>query len=253
MFDCHVHTRFSTDCCMEIEDAIKVSKEKGIGLIITEHMDLGYPKPDEFIFDIDEYIENYNRYKSDRLLLGMELGMNLDYVEEGKRLCGRDFDMIIGSLHMLKGFDIYEGDLYEGRSKKDVFEFYFKYMYDCVKSYDYIDTMGHIDFIARYAKYSDREIKYEDYTDLIDEVLRVLAKNEKSIEINTRRFNDKAAVNNLMKIYKRFYELGGRTVTIGSDAHLPESVGNNLKLGYEMAEGCLLKPVHFKERKIYYI
>ena len=39
MYDCHVHTKFSTDAIMDIEDAIRVSGELGLGLIITDHMD----------------------------------------------------------------------------------------------------------------------------------------------------------------------------------------------------------------------
>lgn len=253
MFDCHVHTSFSTDCNMKIEDAISVSNEKGIGLIITEHMDLNFPVPDEFIFDIDKYFKNYNRFKTDRLLIGMELGMDPHIISEGKKISKREFDFIIGSVHILDGYDIYGGELYEGRNKKDVFEHYFRYMINCLESFNFIDSLGHIDFISRYANYPDREIYYEDYSDLMDEVLKVLARNEKSIEINTRRFNNKNAVENLLKIYKRFYELGGRTVTIGSDSHSPEFVGNRLKSGYEVAEQCLLKPVYYKERKIHYI
>lgn len=253
MFDCHVHTSFSTDCNMKIEEAIASSNKKDIGLIITEHMDLNYPVPEEFVFDIDKYFERYNGLKTDRLLLGIELGMDTNITSECRKISRREFDFIIGSVHILNGFDIYGGELYEGKNKSDVFEHYFKYMINCLEDFNFIDSLGHIDFISRYANYPDREIYYEDYSDLIDEVLKILVRNEKSIEINTRRFDDKRAVNNLLKIYKRFYELGGRTVTVGSDSHSPNFVGNNLKLGYEMAERCLLKPVFYKERKINYL
>ena len=42
VFDSHIHTKFSTDSNMDILEAIAVSKEKNIGIIITEHLDLDY-------------------------------------------------------------------------------------------------------------------------------------------------------------------------------------------------------------------
>jgi histidinol-phosphatase (PHP family) len=50
MFDTHVHTTFSTDSKMNIENALKSAKKRGVALILTEHMDIGYPNQGEFIF-----------------------------------------------------------------------------------------------------------------------------------------------------------------------------------------------------------
>ena len=54
-------------------------------------------------------------------------------------------------------------------------------------------------------------------------------------------------------LLKRYQELGGKYLTIGSDAHLPHSVGNHLDLAYHMAEKANLTPVYFKERKIHFV
>lgn len=252
-FDCHVHTKISTDSKMDIRDAVKASKDKGIGLIITEHMDLNFPRPNEFVFDVDNYFNEYNPYRGDDLLLGIELGMDKDSVDMGKTICEREFDFVIGSVHMIDNMDIYEGNLYENKTKKEAFENYFKCMLDCIEKFPFIDTLGHIDYISRYARYDDKEIYYHEFSDFIDEILKYLSKNDKSIELNTRRFKDKKALENLITIYKRFYELGGRTVTIGSDCHSSDFIGQDLKLGYEIADLCNLKPVYYKERKIHFI
>ena len=55
IFDSHMHSKFSTDSDMNILDAISISNEKNIGIIITDHMDLDYPVKNEFRFDVPTY------------------------------------------------------------------------------------------------------------------------------------------------------------------------------------------------------
>ena len=55
----------------------------------------------------------------------------------------------------------------------------------------------------------------------------------------------------LLPIYERFAALGGRFVTIGSDAHKPEDVGRWLRKGLAMAEFAGLQPVYYRERQRY--
>lgn len=182
------------------------------------------------------------------------MGMKIDKVDEINKIVeDNPFDYVIGSVHIVDYIDIFQHTFYEGRSKDETYKQYLKYMIHCLKTHDNIDSLGHIDYISRYSPYEDKEIYYEDYSDYIDEVLKILAFKEKAMEINSRRIKDANAVKNLMTIYKRFYELGGRLVTIGSDAHTPEAVGKNLYKAKEIAEECNLKPVYFKERKMLYM
>ena len=59
MFDTHVHTNFSTDSDMKMEEAIKSAKEKSISFITTEHMDINFPKEGLFCLDVDKYLNKY--------------------------------------------------------------------------------------------------------------------------------------------------------------------------------------------------
>ena len=81
----------------------------------------------------------------------------------------------------------------------------------------------------------------------------MLANKGKALEINTKRLGSKEAVEIIMPIYKRFYEVGGRLVTVGSDAHRVEEIGRGLDTGLEIAERSKLKVVYFKEGKPHYI
>ena len=254
MFDSHLHTRFSTDSMMVITEALKKAEELNIGLVITEHMDIDYPVPEKFIFDKDAYFNEYSKYRNDKLLLGVELGLKTNCVEENRALTEKyPFDFVLGSVHLVDNMDLFGDEFYKGKTKHEAYTRYLEYMLECLKEHDFIDSLGHIDYITRYARYGDTEMYYKEFADYIDEVLRLAAHRGISLEINTRRFENEKAVKNLETIYKRFYELGGRTVTTGSDAHIKSYVGRNIKDAFEMAERCNLKPVYFKERKPEYM
>ncbi|MDF2504812.1 MULTISPECIES: histidinol phosphate phosphatase [Clostridium] len=254
MFDTHVHTIFSTDSKLTIDRAIKKANNDDIGLIITEHMDLNFPVEGEFIFDIDKYFRQYDKYRSDKLLLGIELGMREDCLEENAKIeKTHPFDYVLGSIHFVNGIDIYEKSFYENKTKKQAYNEYFQNMLDNIKTHPYIDSLGHIDYICRYAQYEDKEIHYKEYNDIIDEILKALSDRNIAIEINTRRLSNCESFKSLVDIYKRFGELKGKYVTIGSDSHSENSIGSNYKEAMKIAESCGLKPVYFKNRKIEYI
>jgi len=248
--DTHMHTLFSTDSKMKIEEALKKAKELGLGITITEHMDLEYPEPKAFIFDIDEYFSAYEQYRCDNVLLGIEIGMRSELALENRQIvAGQPLDYIIGSIHLVDGIDIYQEKFYQGRTKQEVYGRYFASMLACQETYDFIDSLGHIDYIARYARYDDAEIYFDEFKEWFDQVLELLAKKQKAIEINTRRLGDKKTVEALIPVYQRFRELGGELVTIGSDAHTSQDIGKNFKVARDLAEKCALKPVCFKARK----
>jgi histidinol-phosphatase (PHP family) len=231
---------------MTIEQAVERSRQLDIGMTITEHMDLEYPKPQAFIFNIAEYFAAYERYRSDRLLLGIEIGMRNDCLQENCRLVAEyPFDFVIGSIHVIDNIDIYLSEFYR-RPKQEVYERYFNAMYRCVECYDCIHSLGHIDYIARYARYEDPEIHYHEFAQVMDPVLRALAEKDKAMEINTRRLEQAKVKQALMPIYQRFSELGGKMVTLGSDAHRPEDIAKHMDAAREIAERAKLRPVYFK-------
>lgn len=253
MFDCHIHTNFSSDSRMSIEEAIEASKQKDIGIIITDHMDMGLSPEGKFVFNPEEYFNEYEKYRTEKLLLGIEIGMRNECIGENRRIANNNpFDYVIGSLHVVNGLDPFYEEFYRGKNKKEAYEEYFKCMAGCLRTHDFIDSLGHIEYIARYARYEDKEAYYKDFSECIDEVLKIAAGRGISIEINTRRLQDKVAFENMVSICKRFHELGGETVTIGSDAHRAEDIGKSMKEAAKIASLSDLKVVYYKNRRKYY-
>ncbi|QGG48456.1 histidinol phosphate phosphatase [Heliorestis convoluta] len=250
LFDTHIHTRFSTDSTMTIEEAIAVAEKKGIGLIVTEHLDLEYPEPGSFLFDLDEYFSEYERYRGESLRLGVEIGMLEGLHDQNQQIIeAYPFDYVIGSVHVVDMIEVHTEEFSRLGSKRKVYEKYFQAMNCCLENYDSIDSLGHIDYVARYARYPDKEIYYDELQEHIDAVLKTVAQKEKAIEINTRRLTKREIIEALIPIYKRFRTLGGTMVTLGSDAHKAADVGKGMKEALEIAEQCNLKVVTYRQRQ----
>lgn len=253
MFDTHIHTAFSTDSRMTIEQLEGKIESEGISAIITEHIDLDYPDKDKFKFNPEDYFNTYGNHRSSKLLLGVELGLGDANHEENRKIAmGNPFDYVIGSIHIVDGMDLYYDDFYKDTEKHKAYAKYLEAMARAVKEGDYFDCLGHIDYICRYARYNDRELCYEDFPDLIDQVMLSVINTGKVMELNTRRLGDKRTTENLIKIYKRYHELGGRYAALGSDAHSKESVGKDFKEGIRILEESKLKPVFFRKRRMEY-
>ncbi|SEI77822.1 histidinol-phosphatase (PHP family) [Propionispira arboris] len=254
IFDTHLHTKVSADSEMQITEALTRARELKLGLIVTEHMDFDYPDP-SFIFDPQAYFTEYASYRSESLLLGVEIGMQESCYEKSRALAEENqFDYVIGSIHLLEHTgDIYYPAFYGNRLKQEVYSIYFKTMADSVKQYSFIDALGHIDYIARYAPYAEPEIYYHEFAEQIDEVLQALITHDTVIELNTRRLGDRSVIKSLAPIYKRYYDLGGRYVTLGSDAHKMVDIGSHFTAAKELSEWCNLKMVYFKNRRMQYV
>lgn len=252
MFDTHLHTTFSCDSKMSSQEAIEHAKQKGLGIIITEHLDLDYPEnPEEFVFDFEEYFTALEPYRNENMLLGVELGLRIDCADKNRQvLKGWPFDEIVGSIHVVDGIDIYRPEFTKSRTKKQSYGRYFEIMLDCVNDFDEFDTLGHVDYICRYAAYEDPEIYLEDFYDEWTSVCQSLIAKEKALELNTRRLASPLSVNTLKPLYKRYHELGGRYITIASDAHRLTDIGANFLTAWQFAEQLDLQPVYFRERKM---
>ncbi|MBU3158605.1 histidinol phosphate phosphatase [Clostridium frigoris] len=254
MIDSHIHTDFSDDSEMKVQFALEQSRKSGIGMTFTEHLDLKFPAGADMTFDIEKYFNDYEKYRSEKLMLGIEIGMQEVCLEENRQVASKyPFDYIIGSIHASAGEDIYYPKYYEGKTKKEAYDKYFLSMLANVEKHDFIDSLGHIDYISRYATYNDKEIHYKEFNEYINAIFKSIVQNEKVIEINTRRLENREAYNNLIDIYKAYRQIGGKYVTIGSDAHNSENIGAYFTQAIRLCEICKLRPVYFKKRKMEYM
>jgi histidinol-phosphatase (PHP family) len=251
IFDSHSHTAFSGDSEMKAEEALAAADQAGVGLVFTEHLDLDYPGEIDFTFDPSAYWQQYEPLRGSRLLLGVEVGMQSTTAERSRTFVDTvPFDLVIGSIHMVDGKDIYYREAYGTQSKEEFFHKYYQQMADNIRRHDFIDVLGHIDYIARYAPYKNPDVSYGSFQMDIDAVLKAVIETDTVMELNTRRLGSRLAIKELLPVYRRYQELGGRYVTLGSDAHTADAVGANFRVARELIEAVGLRTVTFRERKI---
>lgn len=251
LFDNHIHTKYSADSDMRPDFAIMEAADKGIGLVFTEHYDPDFPGDTDFTFDKAAYFKEYEPLRSSRLRLGVELGMREDTVDKVLAFVKDEpFDLTIGSLHVLDGKDIYDEDFYDGKEKQKLYARYLEEMERMIRLHPFIDVLGHIDYICRHAPYSNPDMTYGDFAREIDAVLRAVIETDTTLELPTKRFASRQARKELFTIYKRFYDLGGRYVTLGSDAHTQDAIGAYFIDAENLARETGLSVVTFREHRM---
>lgn len=252
-FDNHMHTIFSSDSTMSIEEVLGESKSKNLAVTLTEHLDLNNPEPGEFKCDVEKYLETYGPYRNENLKLGIEIGFSMNFIDEyNKIINSNDFDFVIGSIHSVNDLDIFTEFQKRDGIKDEVYIEYLEAMEEAINAFDCFDVLGHIDYICRYAPYEDKELHFEVYEKHINKVLKALISKGKVLELNTRRLNNKVAYDSLYKIYYRYKKLGGKYVTLGSDAHKASDIGVNFQLANDFINSLGLKAVYFENRIMKY-
>lgn len=234
--DHHVHTRYSPDSNADILKYIIDAKEKGVDhLIVTDHVDFGTKDPEFMdIIDYDEYIrimKNLEKQHSLPIKIGVEIGYEKNYKREIEEFLKKyKFDFIISSIHYGNGMDFYLGDFFIGKTKYQAYLDYFRLVLEMVENFKSYDVVGHLDYISRYGPYGDKNYQYEDYKEIIDEILKAIIRNNKGLEVNTSGLRQ--GLNTTFpkdEVLLRYRELGGEFITIGSDCHLNEDYRSNFE------------------------
>lgn len=230
--DTHVHSTYSGDAKSTIDEMVQKAIALGMKHIcFTDHNDFDYPyrehdKPDMFLLNVDAYLYDLIRARETyrdqiKILFGIELGLAPEIKRKNIILTkSHAFDFIIGSSHLCHGKDPYYAEFYEGREEKVAYREYFESILENVKGFQNFDVYGHLDYVVRYGPNKNADYSYAEHADVIDEILRTLIENEKGIEVNTGGFRCGIGTTNPCRdIVKRYKELGGEIITIGSDAH----------------------------------
>jgi len=263
LHDFHMHSSFSTDSEASMEEMIQSAIHKGLkGICITEHYDIDYPNYNGdstpmFLLDFDAYWNRYQelltKYK-DKLDLsfGVELGLQphlaQTYYDQMQKY---PFDFILGSVHTCNGNDPYYPEYYfKDIEEEEAYRNYFKFILENLEVYDNFDSFGHLDYVVRYGPNKDRFYTYEKYRDILDPILIKLISMGKALECNAGALDRGLQTTNPSSaVLKRYRELGGELVTVGSDAHKPSAIGSSFRVAHDILTECGFKHyASFKNR-----
>jgi histidinol-phosphatase (PHP family) len=239
LIDLHTHTSFSHDAEQTPADMAGYAQKMGLTFYgISDHFDydcdfshLAQEERAKFKNgDEDEYFHNIRHVQDDyagvlNVLVGAEFGYSNDADVQGRYALTYEKyrpDYVINSVHCFHGQDYAYTKI--NQEKPEMYQAYLQLIRDSLDAPYHYDIVGHIGYAARYAPFEDKDFDLEHFGAQIDDILKTIIQKDKILEVNTA---NKTLPNRTLPadyIIERYYQLGGRNICFGSDAHYQERI-----------------------------
>ena len=248
-FDYHVHERHSSDAATtSIREIIRTAEARRIDEVaFTTHMitggiDHGFGiQPDEIHEYLDEILD-----AQESTDVTLRAGLEVDYFPEEERNIERvlteyPFDFILGSVHRVHGLSIASRgeatQFFSGRPLRESINEYLGVWNQAIES-GLFDVMAHPDYFKKYLPSLGYPIlTFEDFTPTIYDSFDKLASYNIGFEINTSSTRHGSGTFFPVKDFVReARQAGVKTITVGSDTHVPETLGFNIPEALDLLE-----------------
>ena len=252
--DMHTHSESSHDSVAGIEDMYEAESERGTCIFaVTDHFDTASFSDYDCFSPIKAAHEEVLRLNKDgkRILLGIEISEGFWYPDVSKQAIEMlDYDVIIGSVHLVRYKDLsyaYSKIDFSILSVDTVAEYVDAYFDDVLTMIDTVDfdVLAHLTNPLKYisGKYKI-ELDLTRYEVKIDKILQRIVEKGIALELNTSGEFPDIFIPSL-SILKSYYDMGGRLLTLGSDAHVTANASRNFDRAI-----CEIKKIGFDS--IYY-
>lgn len=244
--DSHLHTVRSPDANAMLDAYCALAVERGIvELAITDHVDFdptmpayGFASFADRERDVREAAERWAHHGL-AIRFGVEVTYERSYEQDIRGWLDRHpHDFAIGSVHISAASPYKAGSVASftsGRPLAEIVAPYFDEVIGAARS-GLFDTIGHMDFVKRYLVPHVMPADFAAAPELYEPALAAMIESGTALEVNAsglrqlpRETYPSAA------IVARYRELGGRNVTIGSDAHRTEWFAYGLATAYRLA------------------
>lgn len=256
--DYHIHTEFSDDSREPMEKQIEKAIELGLQEIcFTDHVDYGIKKDWEegniewrdgdgvsyadakdplANVDYPAYFDKIGRMKEiygDRIRIrqGLEFGVQTITIPQYEKLWNRyggQLDFALLSIHQVDNKEFWTQDFQRGRTQKEYNEKYYEEILQVIRKFKHYSVLAHLDLIIRYDK--NGVYPFSEVKDIIAEILKTAIADGKGIELNTSSWHyglaDTQPSRDILRLY---HDLGGRILTIGSDAHTTRYLADHIR------------------------
>ena len=261
--DYHLHSEFSDDSRESMENQIARAIELGLDeMCFTDHVDYGIKKDwddprgiqwrggDGMSSSADEMSPlanvNYPEYFAKLLRMratfgskisirsGLEFGIQSITVQDYEKLFTKyrnELDFVLFSMHQVNNQEFWNQQFQEGKTQQEYNEQYYNEILKTMKLFRNYSVLAHLDLLVRY----DRAgiYPFEKVQDIIAEILKQAITDGKGIEVNTSSWHyglsDTQPSRKILKLYK---DLGGKIITVGSDAHSTKYLADHIKDAY---------------------
>lgn len=251
--DCHVHTSRSFDSESNIDALCEKAIELGLsGISVTDHCEVcvegvnDYWSFESMRGSFEDALAAKKKFEGRlKVIAGVELGQPLHNIETcTKLLSENDYDFVLSSVHYLRnGLDFYYLNY---RDDGDPDEIFSAYLDELLQTVDWagFDSLAHLTYPLRYIIHREKiDLDLSKYQKKYDDILALLAEKGRALELNTSTAPEFFVPD--FELIKRFRQLGGKMITLGSDSHFVERLANS----FEEAK-LLLHEAGFNE--IYY-
>ena len=247
--DYHIHSTCSPDGRLTMAEIAEVAVERGLREIcITDHVDTYDWHSGEMstAYDWDEAFRQHREaveHWGDRIdiKLGAELSGAVRYPNEAAYLLRyRDqLDMVIGSIHLaaekFNWQDLYFIGKHDIPYYEDLIAHYLGDMATLAR-WGQIDILGHMTLPLRYLHVHHQvDMTFDKHMDAVEEVFRIIIPKGIGIECNTNRGDMPLPDETILRRYR---EMGGEIITLGSDAHSGEYIGCAIAERQELLRAC---------------
>ena len=257
--DSHNHSAQSPDGKNTLGEMAERACELGIEhYTVTDHLEINKFYDEEFLYEepvrqssllLPPLIEEYKGRVD--IHYGVELGQPVhDYELTERMLDSYDYEFIIGSCHMVKGWEDFYCLDYREVDPNYLLRLYFDELLEMAE-WGKFDVLGHLTYPLRYiAGDFGINISMTQYEGIISEILKTLIKNNMGIEINTSGLRQKIGVTLPDEHYVRLYRrLGCEILTIGSDAHCTADLGKGIAEGIALAKKCGFDRIYYYDHR----
>lgn len=251
--DYHTHHARCGHAVGELEEYVQSAIKLGYKHIgLSDHMPLLHVDPDTYLPEMAMLMDELPRYVEECLRLKdkykdqieVRVGLEGDYIEGFEADIERivqayPWDYVIGSVHFLGEWDVTDYRQLAGWDGRDVYEVYEQY-YDAVQKAartGFYDFIGHVDVIKRFGRVPERDV-----TELERQTLDVIKEQGLAIELNASGLRTPAEEMFPSRRMLEYCYEQGIPLTLGSDAHQPERVGQYLD-----EARALLREIGFKQ------
>ena len=261
--DYHVHCEFSDDSREAMEAQVLRGIELGLQEIcFTDHVDYGIKKDHGEADIVYQPIEDgqlvplvnvdYPAYFSqlkklqerygDQITIrkGLEFGIQSITIADYQKLFAayeEELDFVLLSVHQIDNKELWTQDFQKDKTQQEYNEDYYREIYKIQRSFSDYCVLAHLDLIRRYDEQG--EYPFAKVKELIAEILKLAISQDKGIEINTSSWRyglkDTQPSRAVLELYK---DLGGRIITIGSDAHNTRQLADHYQDAQRILKQC---------------
>lgn len=232
--DLHTHTRFSCDSQAEMSEMCRAALTQGVQVLgITEHFDLIPEDPCQGFFQADDWWESFHRCQEQfkglvSLRAGIEIGEPHRFAHQVDQLLDSyPWDYALGSLHWVGNRMVFDKETFTA-PPTEVYSDYFEELVHMVREGRF-SVLSHMDIVKHYGFMAYGRFDPEPHQDPIREVLRLCVERDLALEVNTGPLRRPVAATSPAREILRWYrQEGGRRLTLGSDAHSPEELGQGI-------------------------